>query len=153
MEIAAATRIVAGRPVVQAPAGYTVVGQGPYRPVHIRDARYGGARFKSTVLGGLVSAGVASVVGFEDQLYTRPLASFGVVQGQPAVVTPVIGGNGAVAWQPTPGQIAYVGYSGSDLTGSVLEAIYCLAEHSRTINDRQWRATNPIIIDQPNNLS
>ena len=152
VKIAAATRIVKGRPVVRAPAGYAVVQQGPYRPAHIREARYSGAHLDA-VLSGLVSTGVASVAGFEDQLYTQPLAGVGWVRGHPAVVTPVIGGNGALVWQPAPDQVAYVGYSGSQLTGPVLAAIQTLADHSRAVDDREWRDSRPMVIDQPNDLN
>lgn len=151
--IAANTRVVGNRPVLHPLAGYTVAGSGPYRPPYIREARYNGAQFTSTPsLAGLIYTGVLSGGGFEDQLYASSGVNCGTVHGQPAVVSTVLGGNGTLAWQAAPGLVAYVGYSGSDLTGDVLGAVRRLAERTRPLDDQQWHATNPQVIDQRNDL-
>lgn len=146
VKLAAATRIVNGRPTLVAPAGYTVVSRGPYRSPHLREVRYSGSGLPPT-LGGLVYTGVTSLAGFEDQLYGSSSHACGVVHGQAAILTAVGGGNGTLAWQVSTDQVSYVGYSGSGLTGTVLRDVYRLAVRSRAITERQWRASRPQVID------
>jgi hypothetical protein len=148
--IAAATRVVAGRPVVGAPAGFTVDSSGPYRPPHVREVRYDGSRLDPR-LSGLVYTGVGAVGGFEDQLLGR-VVSCGSVGGHPAVVSEVGGGNPTLAWQVAPGLVAYVGISGGEASGQALAALVELAGGARTVDDRQWFATAPQVVEQRNDF-
>ena len=145
LSLAAATRITAGRPVVHPSAGFAVVNQGPYRPSHVREVRYAGGG-----IAGLVYTGVTSLAGFEDKLHAAGGTFCGTVHGQLAVVSPVGGGNATLAWQLTPTLVGYVGYSGGDLSGPGLRALHQLAAGSRPIGERQWLATKPQIVVQPN---
>lgn len=151
LRIAAATRITSGRPTVHPPAGYRVVRTGPYRSPHIRELRYGGAQLAaSRVIGGLVYTGVTTGIDFEDQLFASYAAPCGTVHGSPAVVSRVGGGNGTIAWQPAPGLVGYVGYSSSELSSSVVEALHGLAESARYLDAARWLAAKPQVIDQLN---
>lgn len=150
--IAGRTTVVAGRPVVRQPAGYAVVSTGPYRPPTIHQIRYGSAWVgEQEALGnGLTYTGVTSGGGFEDQLYAAQTDDAGPVHGRQAVVSTVFGGNATLAWEPAPGIVAYLGYSGSQLDDEAVAALRRLAERSRALTSSEWRATNPQIIDQIN---
>jgi hypothetical protein len=65
--------------------------------------------------------------GFEDQIYAVHTDTGGLVNGKPAVVSSVFGGNGTLAWEPTPGLVAYVGYSGAPLDDKAITALQRLA--------------------------
>jgi hypothetical protein len=150
--IAAGTTVGNGRPAVHPPAGYTVVSTGPYRPPTIHEARYGSPSVaEQAALGdGLTYTGVASGGGFEDQLYAIRTDDGGLVNGRPAVVSPVFGGNATIAWEPSPGVVAYVGYSGAQLDGKAIAALRRLAGRARALTNTQWQALNPQTIDQTN---
>jgi hypothetical protein len=150
--IAARTTLVARRPAVDPPAGYAVVSTGPYRPPTIHEARYGSAEIgEQAALGnGLTYTGVTSGGGFEDQLYAMRTDNGGLINGRPAVVSPVFGGNATLAWEPTPGLVAYVGYSGADLDDEAIAALQRLAGHARALTSIEWQATNPQTTDQIN---
>ncbi|MFG1886476.1 hypothetical protein ACGFIR_01205 [Micromonospora sp. NPDC049051] len=149
--IAARTTIVAGRPVVR-PAGYVVVSTGPYRPPAIHQIRYGSASLgEQEALGsGLTFTAVTSGGGFEDQLYAERTEDAGPVHGRQAVVSVGLGGNGTLAWEPAPGIVAYVGYSGRQLTEEAVAALRRLAERTRALTSSEWQAINPQVVDQIN---
>jgi hypothetical protein len=150
--IGAGTTVVAGRPAVKAPAGYAVAAAGPYRSPTIHETRYGTADVgEQGALGnGLTYTGVAGGGGFEDQLYAVHTSAGGQVGGRRAVLSSVFGGNGALAWEPAPGVVAYVGYSGASLSDEAVSALRRLAGRARAIGDRQWRASGPHTVDQSN---
>jgi hypothetical protein len=153
--IADGTTVTSGRPVVSPPAGHVVVSTGTYRPAVVRDARYGSAELgEQAALGaGLTYARVADGGGIEDLLYAEHAADGGLVGGVPAVVSTVLGGNAALAWEPAPGVVAHVGYSGAALDDDALAALHRLAERSRVLTAAQWRATGPQTINQINALN
>ncbi|HEX5543204.1 MAG TPA: hypothetical protein VFX60_16875 [Micromonospora sp.] len=148
--IAARTTVVAGRPAVQPPAGYAVAFTGPYRPLTIHQVRYASTAVgEQAVLGeGLTYTGVTSGGGFEDQLYAVHTDNGGLVNGKPAVVSPVFGGNATLAWEPTAGVVAYVGYSGAELDDRAIAALQRLAGRTHVLTSTEWQATNPQTIDQ-----
>jgi hypothetical protein len=150
--IAARTTVIIGRPTVNPPAGYTVVATGPYRPPTIHELRYGSAAVgEQAALGdGLTYTGVTSGGGFEDQLYAVSTDNGGLVNDTPAVVSPVFGGNATLAWEPAPGVVAYIGYSGSLLDGKAIAALQRLAGRARVLTSTEWQATQPQTIDQIN---
>ncbi|GAA3339045.1 hypothetical protein GCM10020358_21370 [Amorphoplanes nipponensis] len=150
--IAARTTASRGRPAVRPPAGYAVVSRGPYRPPAIHEIRYGSADLgeQATLGGGLTFTGVARGGGFEDRLYATPGAVGGLVGGRPAVVSMALGGNAALAWEPAPGVVAYVGYSGSSPGGGTVAALHRLAQRARPLDAGQWRAARPSTADQTN---
>ncbi|MQA82657.1 MAG: hypothetical protein GEV10_30055 [Streptosporangiales bacterium] len=154
--IAAATSVLAGRPVVDAPPGFHAVASGTYRPVYVREVRYGAQEVRGAAeLGGLVFAVVASGGAIEERLYVDTVygsvpARAETVHGRPAVVTSSFGGNAAVAWEPVPGVVAYVGYSGASAGDATLAVLHTLAERAQVLDGRHWRATGPQVIDQVN---
>lgn len=150
--IAARTSVVAVRPVVRPPVGYVVVSSGPYRSPTIHETRYGSTAVgEQAALGnGLTFTGVASGGGVEDQLYAVHADSGGLVHDRPAVVSSVFGGNATLAWEPMPGLVAYVGYSGSQLDDRAIAALQRLAGRARILTGTQWQATAPQVIDQVN---
>jgi hypothetical protein len=151
--IAARTSVAGSRPVIkEPPAGYAVAGGGPYRPPAIHEVRYGSATLgeQAALGGGLAYTGVVRGGGFEDQLYAAHATAAGQVGDRPAVVSPVFGGNGSLAWEPAPGVVAYVGYSGSSLTDGAVAALLRLAQRSRPVDDGQWRAMSPQAVEQSN---
>jgi hypothetical protein len=150
--IATDTTVVAGRPATNPPAGYEVAGGGPYRSPSVHEMRYASADLGEieALSGGLTFTDVARGGGLEDQLYAMPASDGGPVDGRPSVLTAAFGGNGALAWEPAPGVVAYVGYSGGQLTGQAAAALRRLAERCRALSDDQWRALQPAVADQTN---
>jgi hypothetical protein len=150
--IAARTTIVGRRPRVDPPTGYLVVSSGPYRSPAIHEVRYGSAALgEQAALGdGLTYTGVASGGGFEDQLYAAPARDGGRVAGQPALLSTVNGGNATLAWEPAPGVVMYVGYSGAALDDAAVAVLERLATRSRTVNPDQWQAIDQQVASQTN---
>jgi hypothetical protein len=150
--IAAGTTVAGGRPRVSAPAGYLVVSAGPYRPPVIHEVRYGSAEVGEggALGGGLTYTGVLSGGGFEDQLYAVQTHNGGIIGGKPAVMSPVFGGNVTLAWEPSPGLVAYVGYSGAVADDQAVAALQRLAGKTRPLTGAEWQALHPSIADQTN---
>lgn len=152
--IAAATRIADGRPQVKAPPGLTMAAVAPSRPTYLREARYSSTEVgESAALGGgLTYTGVLRSGAVEDTLYSAGFQPAGTVHGKPAIVTSALGGNAILAWEPKPGMVAYVGYSGELLDGDAVAALHRLAQRTRLLNEHQWQATNPVTVDQVNTV-
>jgi hypothetical protein len=150
--IAVRTTVADGRPVVDPPAGFTVVARGPYRPPAVHELRYGSAAVgEGAALGdGLTYTGVTSGGGFEDQLYAVATRDGGLVHGRPAVVSSVSGGNATLAWEPAPGLVAFVGYSGRAPDPEAVAALHRLAGRTRALTQAEWQAGDPDIVDQAN---
>lgn len=152
--VAVATRVVSGRPVVESPPGLSVTATGSSRPPYIHEARYGSAETgeANELSGGLTFTGVARCGGLEDQLYAGRVRTAGTVNGKPAVITSALGGNGALAWEPVPGVVAYIGYSGAPLDEGAVAALRRLAARARLLSPGQWQATGPTTSDQINDF-
>ncbi|MFF6806132.1 hypothetical protein [Streptomyces sp. NPDC012616] len=152
--VAAATRVASGRPRVEAPRGLSVAATGTLWPVHVNETRYSsrGTGETDELSGGLTFTGVARCGGFEDALYATGAQPAGTVHGRPAVLTSAFGGNGALAWEPAPGVVAYVGYSGAHLDRGAVDALRRLAARTRLLSPAQWRTTGPWTSDQTNDL-
>ena len=150
LAIAAATTVAAGRPAVDPPAGYAVAGRGTYRSPATHEIRYGTADLgeQDALSGGLTYTGVTGGGGFEDQLYAVPRTDGGPVGGRPSVVSSVAGGNGSLAWEPAPGVVAYVGYSGAVLDDHAAAALQRLAERTRPLDEGQWQSRRPHRVEQ-----
>jgi hypothetical protein len=150
--IAARTTVADGRPAVDPPAGFAVVTSGPYRPPAVHELRYasGAVGERATLGDGMAYTGVTSGGGFEDQLYAVPTTDGGPVHGRPSVVSSVSGGNATLAWEPAPGLVAYVGYSGRQSDAGTAAALHRLAGRTRVLSHAEWRAAGPATVDQPN---
>jgi hypothetical protein len=152
--IAAATTVVSGRPHVDPPSGLSVTSTGTSRPRYIREARYGSDEVGEAdeLSLGLTYTGVARCGGLEDRLYAADAQASGTVHGRPAVVTSALGGNGVLAWEPEPGLVAYVGYSGASLDEGAVATLHRIAERTRLLSTAQWQATRPQTNDQTNDF-
>ncbi|WP_406004980.1 hypothetical protein OG440_01485 [Streptomyces sp. NBC_00637] len=148
--VAAATRVVSGRPDVAAPPGLSVTATGRSRALSVHETRYSSAATGEAdeLSGGLTFTGVARCGGLEDQMYAAGVQPAGTVDGKPAVITSVFGGNGALAWEPVPGVVAYIGYSGAQLDQGAVAALHRLAARTRLLSPGQWQATSPATSDQ-----
>ena len=113
---------------------------------------YGGTDVgEAAALGnGLTYTGVLTGAAFEDQLFQTVTRTGYLVQGHPAVVSDVQGGNATLAWEPTPGAVAYVGYSGSTLSSDAVAALYALAARAAPLSQGEWEATGPQVDEQVN---
>ncbi|MEW2487533.1 hypothetical protein [Streptomyces sp. NPDC048411] len=154
IRIAAATVVVAGRPTVEPPPGLSVAATGMSRPRDLNEARYGSdALGEPTELSnGLIYTGVARGGGFEDRLYAVKTQAAGSVRGKSATATSELGGSGLLAWEPVPGVIAYVGYSGGLFTDRAVAALRQIAERTRLLSAEQWQATGPRTVYQVNDF-
>ncbi|KAB2346385.1 hypothetical protein [Actinomadura rudentiformis] len=154
VRLAAATTVVDSRPSVRALAGFPWTVDGHYRPRVIREARYGSKELAEVAaLGrGLTLVGVAPLGGVEDRLYEANARPAGTVRGKPAVVTSALGGNGILAWEATPGMVAFVGYSGASMNDDAVAALRRVAERTRLLDEQQWRSTGPHTTDGVNDF-
>lgn len=142
--IANRTTVTSGKPVVRPPDGFVVVSSGTYRSGTVNEVRYGTASLgEQDALGnGLTFTGVAlGGGGVEDQIY----ASGGIQD-----VTSLFGGNGAVAWEPSPGVVAFIGYSGASIDDDAAAALKRLATRAIAVDARSWPHFNPQIVQQNN---
>jgi len=153
VHIAELTTVVAGRPQVRPPAGFRVFAHSPYRLPLIHEIRYGSTKLglNSALGDGITYTALTSGGGFEDALYATGATPAGPVQGAPAVVSSVQGGNGSLAWEPSVGVVAYVGWSGAPISAKAITALRDLAEGTYVLTPRQWLATKPSLNEQENN--
>ncbi|MEO5873374.1 MAG: hypothetical protein ABIS86_22455 [Streptosporangiaceae bacterium] len=149
--VADATTVGDGRPVVRAPHGFTVVSSGRYRGAETHETRYGAQDLaEADALGdGLVFTGVTRGGWFEDELYLARADYAGTVHARTAVASVQVGGNGGIAWEPAPGVVAYLGYSGSEFDRAAIEALLRLGVRSSLVPERDWRALHPQKVDTP----
>ena len=153
VHIAELTTVVAGRPQVRPPEGFRVIARAPSRLPLIHEIRYGSSDLGvAPALGdGLTYTGLTSGGGFEDALYAERATPAGTVHGAPAVLSSVQGGNGTLAWEPSPGVVAYVGWSGAGESAKAVTALRTLAEGTYILTPSQWLVTRPQLDDQENN--
>ena len=100
---------------------------------------------------GLTYTGLTSGEGFEDALFAAGATPAGRVRGVPAVVSSVLGGNGTLAWEPSPGVVAYAGWSGAEMGARAVTALRALAQGAHQLTPRQWLATKSVLNEQENN--
>ncbi|MCU1396543.1 MAG: hypothetical protein JWM34_4971 [Ilumatobacteraceae bacterium] len=138
-----------GHAVVAPISGYTVGTPTPYRSPDVHELRYYSDIAQDT-LAGLVYTGVFDGASFEDQLLQGdPTLGFHV-DGHPAVVSTVQGGNATLAWELSPGVVAYVGYSGAQLTHETMATLQDLANASTVLTNAGWGALGAQVVEQPN---
>jgi hypothetical protein len=132
------------------PPNWEVVGRGPARPPSVREARYGCEPLgEGEALGaGLCYAALTDLVPFEAALYRDGSTPGPVVAGRPTVVSHVGGGNATLAWELTPGRVAFVGYSGSAFGAAQEAALARLAARARAVSPPAWAASRPQVVAQ-----
>ncbi len=151
--IIAGTTIVNGRPVLPSPPHFTVALLEPYRPLAIHEIRYPthDAGELPTLGDGTVYTGITTNGEFEDRLFQADANRQLLVNGQPAVMSSIYGGNGTLAWEPAPGLIAYIGFSATTRpAGNVTQALVRIATHTTTMTISAWQATDPVSDDATN---
>lgn len=153
VHIAELTALVAGQPQVRPPAGFRVIAQAPYRLPLIHEIWYGSSKLglRSALGDGVTITALTTGGGFEDMLYATGATPAGTVHGAPAVVSSVQGGNGSLAWEPSPGVVAYIGWSGAPISAKAVTALRNLAQGTHVMTPRQWLATKPNLNEQENN--
>lgn len=153
-DLASRVSVVAGQPRVDVPDDFSVVFSGPYRAPAVHEARYGSADLgeQESLGDGLAYAGVLRAGGFEDQLYARQGRAGFQVGGHPAVLSAVQGGNDTLAWELSPGVVAYVGYSGLSLDDHAAAALVRLGDRAQVISTGEWEDTDPQVVDQRNDF-
>jgi hypothetical protein len=153
VHIAEFTLLLSGLlPEVRPTEGFRVIARGPSRLPLIHEVRYGSADLGLVpALGdGVIYTGMTIGGGFEDALYAAGVTPVGTVHGKPAVVSSVEGGNATLAWEPSAGVVAYVGWSGAEMSTKAITALRALATGSYTLTPRQWLATKPELVEQEN---
>lgn len=126
---------------IRLPAGLKAIAWSSYGSVLVRGVRYGAADVgESAALGdGLVYTAVMSGGGFEDRLYATHVTPAGVVRGHRAVISDVEGGSATIAWEPRPGTVALVGYSGAARSAATDAALRRLAARTELGAAQVWR--------------
>ncbi|MCU1387001.1 MAG: hypothetical protein JWL72_339 [Ilumatobacteraceae bacterium] len=140
-------------PTVAPISGFTIGAPEPYRSPSVHEMRYydSAAVGEGAALGnGLTYTGVYLGAWFEDQLLLAHATTSGTVQSHPAVVSAVQGGNGTLAWEPSPGVVVYIGYSGGALDGLAAGGLAQLGERSSLISTAAWDALHPQVVEQSN---
>jgi hypothetical protein len=86
-----------------------------------------------------------SAAGLEDERFQAGrITGYVVGDKKPAVVSTAMG-NGVMAWEPMPGIVALVGYSGRRLDDNAFSALDRLASRLRFADETIWYATHPQI--------
>jgi hypothetical protein len=67
-------------------------------------------------------------------------------------VSAVGGGNATLSWEPRPGIVAFVGYSGNGLADEQIKALARLAARTAVLPPAEWAATQPQVVNQTNDL-
>jgi hypothetical protein len=149
--IADATVVRDGRPVVRPPKGFRVVSSARYWSTELHETRYRTMDLHEggSLGGGLTFTGVTRGGWFEDELYLAGAEYVGSVHGKPAVASVQVGGNGGIAWEPSAGVVAFIGYSGDQFGHASIEALLRLGVRSVLVPERDWRDHDPQRVDQP----
>ena len=147
-DVAGRVSVRRGRPVLgHPPVRLRVVASEPYRPAVEAESRYTDApRVDSGPIDGLIYTDVLRGASFEEALFLGGLAAGANIGGHPAVVSSVGGGSATLAWEPTPGSIVLVGYSGVLPAQAAMPTLIDLARGGRLLDHRQWQATHPVVV-------
>jgi len=129
-----------GKPHISALDGFAVVATTPYRSPVVHEMRYGTADLgqESKLGDGLVHTGVMSGASFESLAVESHAKPAGLVRGKPSIFSEGLGGNGTLAWEPAPGEVHYIGYSGTVSSADAIEALRALADKGRPLTPAQW---------------
>jgi hypothetical protein len=140
-DLAQRVTVKAGRPQLSAPAGFTVSAAMTYRAPVIHEMRYSAVELGQVGTFGtsLVYTGAMSGGTFESDAFRAHAKPAGLVRGRPAIGYVIPGRQAALAWEPSPGRVLYIGISGSPITTNALEALRDLAENGRELTAAQWQ--------------
>jgi hypothetical protein len=160
-DLAMRITVEGGKPHLAALDGFSAAAAIPYRPAIVHEMRY------STVdlgllraLGsGLVYTGTMTGASFENQAFKARAQQAGQVHGRPAIYARIQNGIGTLAWEPTPGEVDYIGFTGSSTQDSAiqgasipaqaLEVLRALADGGRALTAAQWQSKDRSQIRSP----
>jgi len=143
-KLAARVTDVAGRPRFAGLDGFAVVATSTYGSPVVHEMRYGAKELgqESTLGDGLVFTGVTWAASFETLAFEIHAEPAGVVRGEPAIYSSVLGGSGTLAWESAPGEVTYIGYSGGLSSPAVIDHLRALADEGRMLTPAQWETRN-----------
>ena len=150
-DLAMRITVETGRPHLAEPdgfaAGYGSLATTTHLPPVVHEMRYSTKDLgqESRFGDGLVYTGLMSGASLESQAFEARAKPAGFVRGYPAIYSDVPGGNGTLAWESAPGEVTYIGFSGSaTLAGAkqadAIEALRGLADSGRPLTPAQWQA-------------
>ncbi|MEP7193069.1 MAG: hypothetical protein ABI903_09415 [Actinomycetota bacterium] len=145
-DLAMSIRIERGEPHLAASNGFATAATIPYRPTVVHEMRYGTADLgqRSELGDGLLYTGVLQGASFESQVLEARAEPAGLVRGRPAVYAEAKGRNGTLAWEPAPGEVAYIGFSGPPAPAGSIEVLRALADQGRALTPAQWQTKDRI---------
>jgi hypothetical protein len=138
--LARSIAVVGGKPHLRARGGYTAVSTIPYASTVVHEMRYVTAALGQvgTLGEGSLYTGAMSGASFESAALEAHARSAGSVRGRPAIYFEVAGRFGTLAWQPAPGQVSYIGFSGASIRPDAVEALRALANRGKALTPSQW---------------
>ena len=140
------------------PPGLHVVARGPAGTPVQREARYGSVPLgEGDALGAGLALAVSATGGaIEDYLLEHHAPTDVFVQGHraawydPDFTAPspplLLGGNGTLVWENSPGVLVAVGYSGSSSSPAAVAALTRLGERVRIVDETAWVAGDPQVV-------
>jgi len=143
--------IKGGKPQLAELDGFRVTATIPYHSTVVHEMRYSSKDLgqESTLGDGLVLTGITWGGSFESLAFESRARPAGFVRGKPAVFSEALGGNGALAWESGPGQVTYIGYSGSVSNADAIKTLRALADKGRVLTPAQWQTKDsPSVGDQ-----
>jgi hypothetical protein len=153
-EVAGRVSVRHGRPVMDhPPTRFRVAATEPYRAPVVTELRYNSLNVNSGPIDGLIFTNVLRCASFEEALYFEGFSSAGIIGGHPAVLSSVGGGNADLAWEPTPGSIVLVGFSGNLGALASLPSLIGLARGGQLLDRRQWEAIHPSVVKNTNSYA
>ena len=143
--LAARVAVVNGRPHFGGLDGFAAERAISFRSPVVHEMRYGAVDLgQQEALGkGLVFTGVTWAGSFESLAFESHAKPAGAVRLRPAIYSSALGGSGTLAWESAPGEVTYVGYSGSATGPEAIEALRALADKGKALSPAQWEARNP----------
>jgi fluoride ion exporter CrcB/FEX len=138
--------VEAGKPHLAVADGFIAAATTTFNSPVVHEMRYGTSDLgQEGKLGdGLVYTGVMLGASFESLAFEDHAKPAGFVRGKPAIFSEGLGGDGTLAWEPAPGEVAYIGFSGP-ATRAVLaiETLRALADMGRRLTPAQWETKDP----------
>ncbi len=106
----------------------------------VHEMRYGTDNLGQAGLrgSGLIYTGVTLGTSFETLVFEDHAKPAGIVRGKMAMFSSVPSGNGALAWESSPGEVSYIGTEGMATRANAVETLRALANNARVLTPRQW---------------
>lgn len=121
-------------------------------PAWTAGARYGCFDLgEADALGnGLCYTEMAPLAGFQQAILRDGFILGPLIDGHQSVVSAVGGGNATLAWEPEPGIVAMIGYSGSMYGEEQLAAMVRLANRTTQLPTEEWARVEAQVVSQDN---